>query len=71
MAHEDEDVITLLQGQHQEIRRLFTELETAEGDRRQQLFRDLVRLLAVHETAEEEVVHPTRGWVRNTGRRSC
>ena len=58
MAHEDEDVITLLQGQHQEIRRLFTELETAEGDRRQQLFRDLVRLLAVHETAEEEVVHP-------------
>jgi hemerythrin superfamily protein len=58
MAHEGEDVITLLQGQHQEIRRLFTELETAEGDRRQQLFQDLVRLLAVHETAEEEVVHP-------------
>jgi hemerythrin superfamily protein len=58
VADNEEDVIALLQGQHREIRRMFTELETAGGDRRQELFRDLVRLLAVHETAEEEVVHP-------------
>jgi hemerythrin superfamily protein len=58
MAGNDEDVIGLLQRQHQEIRGMFTELETAAGDRRTEVFRALVRLLAVHETAEEEVVHP-------------
>jgi hemerythrin superfamily protein len=60
MTHsvENEDVIELLQRQHEEIRQLFTQLETATGDRRKDLFHDLVRLLAVHETAEEEVVHP-------------
>lgn len=55
---ENEDVIALLHRQHDEIRQLFTALETAEGHRRRDLFRDLVRMLAVHETAEEEVVHP-------------
>jgi hemerythrin superfamily protein len=53
-----EDVITLLERQHQEIRALFTELETANDETRRDAFRRLVRLLAVHETAEEEVVHP-------------
>jgi hemerythrin superfamily protein len=53
-----EDVITLLERQHQEIRTLFTELETVSSDTRRDVFRRLVRLLAVHETAEEEVVHP-------------
>src|SRR5215204_5405058 len=50
----DDDVIALLLRQHQEIRSLFTELETATGDARRDAFRSLVRLLAVHETAEEE-----------------
>jgi hemerythrin superfamily protein len=54
----DQDVIDLLLEQHQQIRRLFDELEVATGDRRHEVFRELVRLLAVHETAEEEVVHP-------------
>jgi len=58
MAENDEDVIELLQRQHREIRELFAALETADGDRRRDLFHDLVRLLAVHETAEELVVHP-------------
>ncbi|MEV6873289.1 hemerythrin domain-containing protein [Amycolatopsis sp. NPDC051128] len=58
MKENDEDVIELLQRQHREIRDLFVELETAEGDKRQELFHDLVRLLAIHETAEELVVHP-------------
>ncbi|GAA4663386.1 MULTISPECIES: hemerythrin domain-containing protein [Amycolatopsis] len=52
------DVITLLEQQHQEIRRLFGEVERAQGDQRKDAFRELVRLLSVHETAEEELVHP-------------
>lgn len=60
MGHDDanEDVIDFLQRQHNEIRRLFDELAAATGDHRTDLFHHLVRLLAIHETAEEEVVHP-------------
>jgi Hemerythrin HHE cation binding domain len=57
-ATRENDVVELLVDQHNEIRKLFGQLETAKGDRRRDLFEDLVRLLAVHETAEEEVVHP-------------
>jgi hypothetical protein len=57
--HNDgEDVIALLHRQHQQIRQLFTDLDSAPADQRGELFRSLVRLLAVHETVEEEVVHP-------------
>ncbi|MCA6093848.1 hemerythrin domain-containing protein [Streptomyces sp. SCA3-4] len=55
----DENVVTLLKEQHRQIRELFEQVETAEGEGRREAFRKLVRLLAVHETAEEEVVHPT------------
>lgn len=59
MVENNEDVIELLQRQHREIRELFTQLDTAEDDdQRRKVFHSLVRLLAVHETAEEEVVHP-------------
>ena len=34
-------------------------MRAAEATQQQELFEDLVRLLAVHESAEEEVVHPT------------
>ncbi|MCP2164122.1 hemerythrin domain-containing protein [Goodfellowiella coeruleoviolacea] len=54
----EEDVIALLTRQHQELRALFRELDTATGAQRAETFRQLVRLLVVHETAEEEVVHP-------------
>lgn len=53
-----EDVIDLLSRQHQEIRKLFADIEQATSDRREPLFRELVRLLSVHETAEQELVHP-------------
>lgn len=33
-------------------------MERARGDERGQAFRSLVRLLSVHETAEEELIHP-------------
>ncbi|GGQ07297.1 hemerythrin domain-containing protein [Streptomyces roseolilacinus] len=54
----DDDVVSLLMRQHGDIRNLFDEVESATGDERRDAFRRLVRLLAVHETAEEEVVHP-------------
>ncbi|AZM60744.1 MULTISPECIES: hemerythrin domain-containing protein [unclassified Streptomyces] len=54
----DDDVVALLMRQHGGIRNLFDEVEAAEGEERRDAFRRLVRLLAVHETAEEEVVHP-------------
>ncbi|HEX6873133.1 MAG TPA: hemerythrin domain-containing protein [Micromonosporaceae bacterium] len=56
---EQRDVIDLLLEQHDQIKALFAEVAAARGPEKQELFEDLVRLLAVHETAEEEVVHPT------------
>ncbi|MDX3642125.1 hemerythrin domain-containing protein [Streptomyces sp. MB09-02B] len=55
---EDNDVVALLMRQHGDIRNLFDEVEASSGEERRDAFRRLVRLLAVHETAEEEVVHP-------------
>ncbi|MFP1624088.1 hemerythrin domain-containing protein [Streptomyces sp. 5K101] len=37
---------------------MFDEVEKTTGDERRAAFRRLVRMLAVHETAEEEVIHP-------------
>ncbi|CAL9279436.1 hemerythrin domain-containing protein [Streptomyces sp. R02] len=54
----DDDVVSLLMRQHGDIRNLFDEVEAASGEERRDAFRRLVRLLAVHETAEEEVIHP-------------
>ncbi|MFE6224212.1 hemerythrin domain-containing protein [Streptomyces sp. NPDC057854] len=54
-----EDVVALLMRQHGRIHTLFEEVRTAEGEERTDAFRRLVHLLAVHETAEEEVVHPS------------
>jgi hemerythrin superfamily protein len=54
----DNDVVALLMRQHGDIRNLFDEVERTSGDDRRDAFRRLVRLLAVHETAEEEVIHP-------------
>ena len=51
------DVVELLEGQHREVAELFDQLERGTGDTTEP-FECLVRLLAVHETAEEEVVYP-------------
>ncbi|GLZ33338.1 hemerythrin [Lentzea sp. NBRC 105346] len=53
-----DDVITVLHRQHEEIRTLFAEVESAAGDERKDAWYRLVRLLSIHETAEEEIVHP-------------
>ncbi len=52
------DVIDFLTDQHEQIKSLFTETLALSGEERERAFRDLRRLLAVHETAEEEIVHP-------------
>ncbi|WP_422772300.1 hemerythrin domain-containing protein [Plantactinospora sp. WMMC1484] len=54
-----QDVLDLLVEQHNQIKTLFGQLGHAKGARKRELFQDLVRLLAVHESAEEIVVHPT------------
>ncbi|MEO3798627.1 hemerythrin domain-containing protein [Nonomuraea sp. B1E8] len=55
---DETDVIDLLQAQHGMIRDLFDEVEQAPAGGRDEAFSRLVRMLAVHETAEEEIVHP-------------
>lgn len=55
---QERDVIELLVEQHDLIKGLFSQLETAQGERKRELFEELIRMLAVHEAAEEEVVHP-------------
>ncbi|WP_055477927.1 hemerythrin domain-containing protein [Sphaerimonospora mesophila] len=54
----ENDVIDLLLRQHSLIRDLFDEVDRCRGEERKEAFSRLVRLLAVHETAEEEIVHP-------------
>ncbi|HET6857394.1 MAG TPA: hemerythrin domain-containing protein [Streptomyces sp.] len=64
-----QDVVDLLKQQHERIRRLFDEVANTKGDERTGHFRELIHLLAVHETAEEEVVHPfARRNIHNGGR---
>jgi hemerythrin superfamily protein len=52
------DAVDLLIHQHKEIRRLIQQVDDKTGEARAEAFERLRRLLAVHETAEEEVVHP-------------
>lgn len=52
------DAIAFLELQHEEIRRLFNQVQQASPADKADVFQCLVRLLAAHETAEEEVVHP-------------
>jgi len=52
------DVVDQLLEQHMQIRDLMAKVLTSTGEQRQECFMLLVTLLSVHETAEEEVVHP-------------
>ncbi|RSN67018.1 hemerythrin domain-containing protein [Actinomadura sp. WAC 06369] len=54
----ENDIVDLLRAQHGQIRDLFDKVEHTTGKERTEAFQSLVRLLAVHETAEEEIVHP-------------
>jgi hemerythrin superfamily protein len=52
------DVVSFLKEQHQQVKALFETVLAAQGEEREKAFYSLRRMLAVHETAEEEIVHP-------------
>jgi hemerythrin superfamily protein len=52
------DVVSFLKEQHDQIEAAFSAVVAARGEERESAFFALRRLLAVHETAEEEIVHP-------------
>ncbi|HEY3723291.1 MAG TPA: hemerythrin domain-containing protein [Acidimicrobiia bacterium] len=52
------DVIDAILEDHRRIKELMSEVDAAPPDGRDEPFQRLVAMLAVHETAEEEVVHP-------------
>ncbi len=59
LVQSPEDVVTFLKAQHDLIEDMFDEvLYASEAKAREQAFVELRQLLAVHETAEEMVVHP-------------
>jgi hemerythrin superfamily protein len=57
-AAPDEDVVELLMRQHGLIHDLFDDVRATSAQARPPAFARLVRMLAVHETAEEMTVHP-------------
>lgn len=52
------DVISFLQEQHEQIKIMMNNVASSDGKEKRDAFVALRRLLAVHETAEEEIVHP-------------
>lgn len=52
------DVVSFLKEQHEQIKMGFSVVRSSQGEQRRAAFFALRRLLAVHETAEEEIVHP-------------
>src|SRR3569833_2480848 len=51
------DVVDLLVHQHSQLRDLFDEVVNRIGDERKDAFERLVRLMAIHETTEKEIIH--------------
>lgn len=66
-AAKDNDVVDVLKAQHTQIRRAFRRAALP-GPGRPRAFQDLVRLLAVHEAAEEAHVHPVVRRVAGAGK---
>jgi hemerythrin superfamily protein len=52
------DVLDEVVKDHREIQALFARVNSATGKRKRDAFQNLVKKLAAHETAEQEVVHP-------------
>lgn len=61
MTTAQQDVIDTLLGQHQQVKLLFAQVESADGEHRQELFTELVGTLALHESIEQLLVHPLAG----------
>jgi hemerythrin superfamily protein len=58
MTENPDDLVDVLLQQHTQIRELLIAVTEQQGAGRQTAFDALVRLLAVHEAAEEQVLHP-------------
>jgi hypothetical protein len=58
MPASGEDIVDSLLAQHQQIKLLFAQVDTARGEHKEQLFHELVGTLAIHESVEETLVHP-------------
>jgi len=52
------DVVGFLKEQHEQIKQLFGSVAMSSGEERERAFTALRRMMAVHETLEEEIVHP-------------
>lgn len=52
------DVVSFLKEQHQHVKGMFDQVFAARGEARAKAFVALRRTMAVHETVEEEIVHP-------------
>jgi len=55
---QDQDIVKVLQSQHQQVRELLTTIGSASASDRAQPFNELISMLKAHETAEESVVYP-------------
>ncbi|MBV1853150.1 hemerythrin domain-containing protein [Catellatospora tritici] len=57
-AIEHEDIIDVLLAHHEQIKALFALVGKAGATHRQETFQQLTRLIAIHETIEQQLVHP-------------
>jgi len=55
---QDQDIVKVLQSQHEQVRELLTSIGSASAGGRAQPFKELISMLKAHETAEESVVYP-------------
>ena len=53
-----QQITDALRHDHDEIRKMFRQVETASGEKRQELFQQLLSELVRHEVAEEEILRP-------------
>jgi hemerythrin superfamily protein len=54
----NQDVTQFILSQHEQVKSLFSQIGAGKGKSAEDAFCQLRRLLAVHETAEEEIVYP-------------
>jgi hemerythrin superfamily protein len=58
------NVIDVIESQHKQVKKLLSDIASGKGQKTEDDFCALRRMLAVHETAEEEIVYPA---IRSTG----
>jgi hemerythrin superfamily protein len=68
-TNESQTTVAVIAEQHVELRRLMDSVAAGTADQASQSFDQLVRLMAVHETAEEMVVYPAIRKMGEQGRR--